>query len=70
VREKLRRITAPTLVLAGKHDFISAPTQVDIIHQGIKGSALTVFENSGHFPWIEEPDRFFAEVATFLSSDG
>lgn len=66
VREKLGRITTPTLVLAGKHDFICAPTQPDIIHRGIKGSALMVFENSGHFPWIEEADRFFAEVGAFL----
>jgi pimeloyl-ACP methyl ester carboxylesterase len=68
VREKLGQIGAPTLVLAGKHDFICAPTQPEIIHQGIRGSVLTVFENSGHFPWLEEADRFFAEVAGFLRS--
>jgi proline iminopeptidase len=70
VRDKLARITTPTLVLAGRHDFICAPAQPEIIHGGIRGSTLTWFERSGHFPWLEEPDRFFAEVAGFVGRHG
>lgn len=66
VREQLGRITAPTLVVAGERDFICAPTQPAIIHEGIRGSVLTVCEKSGHFPWLEEPDRFYAVVSDFL----
>jgi proline iminopeptidase len=68
VRDELARIATPTLVLAGRHDFICAPAQPEIIHRGIGGSALTWFEHSGHFPWLEEPEGFFGEVADFLSS--
>jgi proline iminopeptidase len=66
VREKLNTIGVPTLVLVGRHDFICSPVQAQIIHEGISRSKLVVFENSGHFPWLEEPDLFFATVTSFL----
>jgi pimeloyl-ACP methyl ester carboxylesterase len=28
---------------------------------------LVVFDRSGHYPFIEEPDTFWATVATFLT---
>jgi hypothetical protein len=31
---------------------------------------IVVFENSGHFPWLEEPDVFFATVTSFLKGSG
>ena len=68
VREKLNTIGVPTLVLVGRHDFICSPVQAQIIHEGISRSKLVVFENSGHFPWLEEPDLFFATVTSFLKA--
>lgn len=35
-------------------------------HQAIPGSRFVVWERSGHYPMIEEPDRFAEVVATFL----
>jgi pimeloyl-ACP methyl ester carboxylesterase len=29
---------------------------------------LVVFEESGHYPFIEEPGAFWAEVRTFLDA--
>jgi pimeloyl-ACP methyl ester carboxylesterase len=66
VRDKLDTIRVPTLVLVGRHDFICSPMQARIIHDGIRGSRLAVFEKSGHFPWIEEPELFFSTVTNFL----
>jgi proline-specific peptidase len=66
VRDKLNTIRVPTLVLVGRHDIFCSPMQAQIIHQGIRGSKLAVFENSGHLPWIEEPDLFFSTVTDFL----
>jgi pimeloyl-ACP methyl ester carboxylesterase len=40
--------------------------QAQIIHEGISGSKLAVFEKSGHFPWLDEPDLFFSMVTNFL----
>lgn len=32
------------------------------------GATHVVFEHSGHFMWLEEPDAFFPLVASWLSS--
>jgi pimeloyl-ACP methyl ester carboxylesterase len=68
VRDKLNTIRVPTLVLVGRHDIFCSPMQAQIIHQGIRSSKLAVFENSGHLPWLEEPDLFFSTVTDFLKS--
>jgi len=60
VRERLGDICIPTLVMVGRHDFICSPVQAEIIQRGIDGATLEIFEHSGHFPWLEEPERFFA----------
>jgi pimeloyl-ACP methyl ester carboxylesterase len=69
VRDKLNTIHVPTLVLVGRHDFICSPVQAQIIHESIRGSKLAVFEKSGHFPWLEEPDLFFSTVTNFLKGN-
>jgi proline iminopeptidase len=38
------------------------------LHEGIPDSLLVIFEESGHLPWLEEPDAFFAELERFLIS--
>src|SRR5438105_12348766 len=60
---RLREIETPTLILAGADDFIAPVEQgAQRLARGIAGSKLVVFENSGHFPFVEERDRFLAEV--------
>lgn len=29
-------------------------------------ATVVVFERSGHFPWIEEPDEFFDTITSWL----
>lgn len=57
LRPELGRITAPTLVLAGRHDWICAPEFSEEIHRLIPGSELRVFENSSHSIRVDEPAR-------------
>jgi proline iminopeptidase len=68
VRDRLGTVRVPTLVMAGRHDFICSPAQAQIVHAGIRESRLAIFEKSGHFPWIEEPDLFVSTVVSFLQS--
>lgn len=63
---RLGDIQAPTLILVGRHDFITPPSQAERIHRGIQGSKLVCFEHSGHFPFIEEPGAFFDTVRAWL----
>jgi proline iminopeptidase len=36
------------------------------MHERIPNSELVVFEQSGHFPYIEEPEAFFDAVRGWL----
>lgn len=64
--EDLKRLTIPVLVTTGRFDANVAPRTAWRIHQAIPGSQFAVWERSGHFPMIEEPDAFFAVVDRFL----
>lgn len=67
-RNRLAEITAPTLVLVGQHDFICGPQWAQMLHDGIPGSQLVVFPDSGHLPHVEEPEAFVRAVAGMLGS--
>lgn len=62
----LKRLSMPVLVTTGRFDAIVAPRMAWRIHQAIPGSQFAVWERSGHFPMIEEPNAFFAVVDRFL----
>ena len=68
VTATLSKIKIPTLVLNGMYDIFCSASRARVIHEHIKGSKLVVFENSGHFPWVEEPEYFFTTVTNFLKS--
>lgn len=65
--DRLERINAPTLVLVGRHDVPTAWPQSVRIARRIPGSELVVLDDSGHFPWMEEPDAFWAATDTWLA---
>ena len=63
---RLGEIQVPTLILVGLDDFVTPPSQAHILHKGIPNSELVIFENSGHFPFIEEADVFFETVREWI----
>lgn len=62
----LDQVRAPTLVMEGRHDWICPVPVAERLHAGIDNARLVMFEDSGHFPWIEEPEKFAAELIPFL----
>jgi proline iminopeptidase len=65
IRDSLKLITSPTLILYGDYD----PTPFDYvqpIHEGIAGSKLVRFEKAGHWLWVEAPDRIMPAIRDFL----
>jgi proline iminopeptidase len=71
VLSRLKEINVPTLVMAGKHDWITPPAQAaERIHAQLPNSKLAVFEESGHFPFIEEQDKFVTVVREWMNSLG
>ena len=63
---RLGKISAPTLIVVGKDDFSCPPTQAKIMHEGVPNSELIVFEQSGHFTHVEEPEAFFDAIRGWL----
>ena len=66
LRPELRNITAPTLILAGQHDWICAPEFSREIHGLLPGSELHVFEDSSHSIRVDEPQRMLRVIGDFV----
>lgn len=68
LEDKLREVQIPTLVLAGGDDFLTPLSQVKRLSNGISTSTTVVFESSGHFPYLEEPEKFLRVVRDWLTT--
>jgi proline iminopeptidase len=66
VRSRLGEIAVATLVLGGRHDWVTPFGESELIAAGIPGSELVIFEESGHLPFVEEQDRFVDVVRRFM----
>jgi len=64
--DRLDSVRIPVLVLAGRHDAFCAWPQSERIARRLPDAETVVFEESGHLPWMEEPDAFFAAVTDWL----
>lgn len=67
LRPQLSEIDAPTLILAGRHDFICSPRWAEALHDGIPDSRLVILEKSGHFLYLEEAETFAKAVENFVA---
>jgi proline iminopeptidase len=63
----LHQITQPALVLCGLHDELT-PACSRLMHQALPDSRITVFPNSAHMPFWEEPEAYFAVLQAFLDA--
>ena len=66
VRDQLSSITVPTLVIVGRYDPVCSVRWSMVLHEGIAGSELALFEQSGHFAHIEEPEAFADAIRRWL----
>lgn len=67
VRDALPTIAAPSLVMVGRHDWITSVAQAEELAAGLPNGELTVFEESGHYPFIEENETFIEKVRAWLT---
>jgi pimeloyl-ACP methyl ester carboxylesterase len=58
----------PTLVVWGTRDRMIPAWHATTAHQAIPGSRVELFEGAGHFPHLDEPDRFAALLAEFIET--
>ncbi|MEU7587789.1 alpha/beta hydrolase [Micromonospora sp. NPDC049230] len=64
-RGALPSISAPTIVVAGVHDFAFGPEPAEMLRSAIPDAVLAEFSDSGHFAHLEEAERFSHVVLEF-----
>jgi pimeloyl-ACP methyl ester carboxylesterase len=64
-----RKITCPTLIIAGEHDPYVGPEAGKAMQEAIPGSRLKIL-HTGHIPQVENPQEYNETVLGFLASAG
>lgn len=66
LRPGLKNITVPTLVIVGRYDFITNVAMADEMVKHIPNAKLVIFEESGHYGFVEEPEKFYKVIKEFV----
>jgi 3-oxoadipate enol-lactonase len=64
--DRLRDIRPPSLVIAGLHDLFTPPYLARAVAEGLTEVELEVWEETGHFPFFEDPSRFNRRLEMFI----
>jgi proline iminopeptidase len=67
VMDRLAEIEVPTLVVAGRDDFLFPPESQALLAAGIPNARLRIIERAGHNPHAERTAETLAAVAEFLA---
>jgi proline iminopeptidase len=67
LRPRLKEICVPTLVIVGRHDFITNVAMAQEMTNHIPDAHLEIFEDSGHYAFVEEPEKFYRVIHEFLT---
>ena len=60
------RVTMPVLVIAGRHDGAARPEGLRELAERLPAATFAAYEDSGHFAYLDEPERFARDVVEFL----
>lgn len=67
LRAGLARVTSPVLIIEGRQDPMGDDTAEEI-HARLSASVIRYINQCGHFPWIEQPEKFKAIISEFLTA--
>jgi non-heme chloroperoxidase len=68
--DEISNIHAPTLIVWGDQDQVVPRNDQDALAAAIGDSRLILYEGAGHSPHWEQPNRFAADLASFLGDLG
>jgi proline iminopeptidase len=69
VMDRLSEITVPTLVMAGRDDFLYPPEHQVALAAGLANAQLKIIERAGHNAHDERPTEVIDAVRTFIVAD-
>jgi pimeloyl-ACP methyl ester carboxylesterase len=64
--QDLSQLDAPALVIGGRHDPWAKPDVTRAVFDMIPAAEMFLFENSGHFPFVSQPEAFFEIVGGWI----
>jgi len=64
--ERLAEVTTPSLIIAGLHDLFTPPYLARAMAERLREVELEVWEETGHFPCLEDPGRFNTRLEVFI----
>lgn len=67
-RKDLNKLNCPTLIIAGRYDGVSTPEYNVQYKTFMPNAQFEMFEKSGHNPYLEEEEKFYNMLRTFLAS--
>ncbi|MBL8147297.1 MAG: alpha/beta hydrolase [Anaerolineae bacterium] len=68
LRNSVSRLNMPVLGVYGKKDIIVDPKQAQVLKACLPSAKVAWFERSGHFPMMDEPERFHLTLRDFLQN--
>ena len=68
VMDRLGEITVPTLVMAGRDDFVFPPEHQAQLAAGIPNARLQIIERAGHNPHDEQTAEVMAAIRDFMAA--
>jgi pimeloyl-ACP methyl ester carboxylesterase len=69
VREDLRRIEAPTLLVWGQRDTLVPPAVGHLLREEIPSSRLLFLERAAHVPMFDRPEEFNTALLAFFAPE-
>lgn len=67
VMERLGAIATPTLVIGATEDRMAPPKFSEFMAERIPGARLVILPAAGHYPQVEQEERFNQALQTFLA---
>ena len=61
--KKLAKVHVPAAVFVGDSDVITTPFEAVRLAHSLQRSRLFMIRNAGHFPWLQQRNRFFKDFA-------
>jgi pimeloyl-ACP methyl ester carboxylesterase len=66
LRAELAQIKTPSLIISGLNDLFAPPYLARGVAEGLSEVELEIWEETGHFPFLEDPERFNRRLELFL----
>lgn len=68
VRDKLQKVTVPTLILQTRNDAVAPEKVGEFVHSQIENSEYRLMDAEGHSPHVSDAEETISKIAEYLSA--